>query len=525
MRQAQSLLQFREVDPAVADHVGVVDVGSNSVRMVIYRVDAYGNCQEVENVKRVLRLGGRLTPEGDLPAEAMDDLYQVLRQFRRLGDAWQVSEAIAVATAVFREARNGAQVLEGVSEALGVPIRLLSGQEEAMYGVWGVQETMPYQDCLVVDLGGASVELTAIRDSEPQQSVSLPVGALTLTQRFMQAESDGRGYDALSAFLSNLFASYLWIQGTPGPLVVLGGTARSVARMRLGRELTNWLGVHHQMIGLQELQDFTLSANRMTPATRAEQWGLSIERSELLMAGLAVFAALMGTDRDRLVVCGAGLREGLLFERLATRRGRSIPQRMAASAAERLIAPLRPEATHRCHVRDLALALWESLGERVALPPPAWSRDVLEVAALLRGLGLVIGAHGFETHTFHWIARVPLAGLSATDRLIAALVAAYRTPRTLRLQSRPFKTLLQSVPGEWLEQMGSVLLLAEGLDRTRQQLIRSVRLEGAGRDWKLLCSTGAADLLEPALLTEVLERFEKTFKCRVQVTLLYEEGE
>jgi exopolyphosphatase/guanosine-5'-triphosphate,3'-diphosphate pyrophosphatase len=493
-------------------HVAVIDLGSNSVRAVIYRVDDHGGVREVENVKRALRLGARLDEAGRLRPDAREDLLACLRQFRGLLAAWEVSRVTPVATAVFRQALDGREVLDAGEEALGHPINLLPGEEEARYGVVGVLETTDFEDALVVDLGGASVELTALRGRRIEAAVSLPFGAVTLTERFLRGRDERAGYEALTAFLAGALAGHPWVAGVRGPVIAVGGSARSIGRVHLGRRLAGLVGLHQHRVPAADVARIAAEVLALPAGGRTEALELSAERAELLPVALAVFNAALAPGRDALVVCGAGLREGVLFEQLRASRGEPHPETLALQAAERLLLGFGGDLTHARHVARLAVQLLEGVrAAGLAVGGPS-SRRVLEAAALLRGLGQVMGVQGFEAFTFPMVLRSGLAGLSAENRARTALVAAFKTGKQLKAALADLKPLLQPGQASELEALGGLLLLAEALDRTRRQAVRGVSVSLAGDGLGLRLRTTEPQPLELTLLDEPLQRLGKTIK-------------
>ncbi|MEB3198621.1 MAG: hypothetical protein VKP62_15600 [Candidatus Sericytochromatia bacterium] len=498
--------------PVARSHQGVVDLGSNSVRAVIYRVDSHGDLREVENIKRSLRLGGRLEPDGSLGPAAVAEFHGVLRQFRALFSAWAVEEVTAVATAVFRQALNGAAVLAAGETALGWPIRLLSGEEEARYGVLGMLETTPFEEALVVDLGGASVEISQVRARRLVQSISLPFGAVNLTQRFLGGPDEAAGIFQLQAFLEEALAPHPWIQEGQGPLVALGGSARSVARVHMGRRVASQVGIQQHHVPAPALANLLRELASKSPAERAEMLEIPKERLELLPVALAVFSAILGGQRDWLVACGSGLREGLMYERLRAVRGVPEPETMAVRGAERLLVACGGQLRHVRHVRQLALRLYDGLAASPRLAKVPGAREILEVAALLRESGRIVGQAGFEGITFPMVLRSALPALSSVERAKAALVASFRSPKQLKLDLATLESLIPPAAGPGLECLGAILLVAEALDRTRNQVVRDVALLRGRDGWSLAVSCDQPDRLEFTLLDEPLARLGKILK-------------
>lgn len=512
------------VNRAPGNHLGVVDMGSNSVRACVYRFDETGDLREVENVKRSLRLGGRLDPRGCLPPEAIVELCGVLRRFRGLFTAWSVESVRAVATAVFRQAQNGRDVIAEAQEALGHPVSLLSGEEEARFGALGMLEVTPFHEALVVDLGGASVELTAIRERRIAESVSLPYGAVTLNQRFGGLTDESAGLLQLRDFLAQELAALPWLERVEGPVVALGGSARSVGRLHMGRRLASCVGIQQHGVPVTALNALLTEFCATSPPLRPEVFDLPKERCELLPVALSVFSTILGARHQQLVVCGSGLREGILFEHLRPLRGIPDPTLMSLRGAERLLIAAGGNVTHSRHVRHLALRIFDGLAASPRLSKVAGAREVLEVAALLREAGRVFGQHGFEAITFPMVLRSALPALSSVERAKAALVASFRTPRQLKADYEMLQRLIPATEVSGLECLGAILLVAEALDRTRSRAIPDVSFVRNRDGWTLMLDCEGEAPFELSLLQEPLVRLGKILKEPVQTILKVHEA-
>src|SRR5438309_2103013 len=157
----------------------VIDVGSNSVRLVIYRLDGRA-IWTVYNEKALAGLGRDLPATGRLSPEGVESAITVLRRFRALLDGWRAEDVMSVATAAARDAADGPMFLKRVREETGLNVRLLAGEEEARYAALGVLAGDPAAKGVVADLGGSSLELIALDGQAPADGVSLPLGPFAL---------------------------------------------------------------------------------------------------------------------------------------------------------------------------------------------------------------------------------------------------------------------------------------------------------------------------------------------------------
>ena len=163
-------------------HIAVIDLGSNSIRFVIMQVNPSGTYKLIYQEKKSIRLAEGMTSSSPFLTEsAQQKAINCLKVYRHIADIYHVTKILAVATAAVRNAQNGASFLKRVRSDTQIPMTIISGKQEAALGFSGVIHTIDADDFLLFDLGGASVEISLVKDKKRMHSVSIPVGAITLT--------------------------------------------------------------------------------------------------------------------------------------------------------------------------------------------------------------------------------------------------------------------------------------------------------------------------------------------------------
>lgn len=296
---------------SVGQKSAIIDIGSNSVRLVVYGGPARAPFA-LFNEKLLAGLGKGLQDGGALPDGAMDASLKALRRFRQLIEMMGVADVQVVATAAVREATNGPQFLEDVA-AIGFSPSVLSGDEEAIAAGYGVLSSNPDADGIAGDLGGGSLELVRIKGGAVHERVSLPLGSLRLPA--LRAA----GPRALNRALLAMLKSERWIEEGAGlPFYMVGGSWRTLARVH----------IHKTRYPLPILANYDVAAGeaaRMVRLTATidksiarEIPSISGSRVPRLGDSAVLLAALVRQIKpSRLVTCANGLREGLLFQRLA----------------------------------------------------------------------------------------------------------------------------------------------------------------------------------------------------------------
>ena len=296
----------REAGPA---YVGVIDIGSNSVRLVVY--DGLTRAPAPVFNERVLcGLGRSISTTGRLDPEGIEVALNTLRRFQAILDDLGAELIDSVATAAVRDATDGGDFEARLKQELGLPVRVLSGIEEARVSALGVVSGSPGADGVMGDLGGGSLELIELDHGEPKRSVTLPLGSLRLRQfrgRKLQREVD------------SALADVDWLDhARDRTLFAVGGSWRSLARLHIAQTRYPVSIVHNYVMNRVAAEDLTGLIAKMSRESLDGITGVPRRRVESLPATAMTMLRLLQRSCPREVVFSAfGVREGLLFERLA----------------------------------------------------------------------------------------------------------------------------------------------------------------------------------------------------------------
>jgi len=311
----------------MAELVALLDFGSNAVRCVLAQVKRTG-FRVLHEERSQTRLGGG--EPGTLPTAAVDASLRAVRRFMRevrldFDDSDDEYEwpprIIAVATAAVREAKNRGRLLGPLRREHGIEIRVLSASEEARLGAEAALEDLRKFDGVIADLGGGSLQLTAVRRGHMAGTRSAPLGAVRMTRRFLRTDPpEPRELRALRLEIRARLAAALPPAQRGDEMVGLGGTIRSLARVHLAERRKRRR--HRQGLRLSQA-DVTEIRQRMETASvreRREVRGLNAERADTILAGsILVEETLIFGGYQTLIVSTRGVRDGLLLRE--TRRG------------------------------------------------------------------------------------------------------------------------------------------------------------------------------------------------------------
>ncbi len=304
--------------------VAVIDLGSNSFRMVVF--DASGGSWEREDeCSAAVRISEGLAATGRLSEDAMARALCTLDAFTALCERHALAEhAIdAVATSAIRDAENGASFLEQVRLRTGLDVRVISREQEARYGYLAAVNSTTLTDGCVLDLGGGSLQLVRVAGRLARESGSWRLGAVRMSERFLAGAGPAkRGQlKALQTHVARKLERARWL-GTAGPrLVGLGGTVRNLAAAAERAAGLPSDEVQGFVIEQGALDDLIVRLAALAPAERSRVPGIKPARADIVLAGALVIQGVMRAGGfPMLEVTGASLREGILFERQLARQ-------------------------------------------------------------------------------------------------------------------------------------------------------------------------------------------------------------
>jgi exopolyphosphatase / guanosine-5'-triphosphate,3'-diphosphate pyrophosphatase len=302
--------------------LGVLDVGSNTVHLLVVDAHRGGHPMPMSSTKATLRLAEATDSDGKITRRGADKLVSTIDEFAKIALSSGCEELMAFATSAVRDAENSDDVLARVRKESGVELQVLRGVDESRLTFLAVRRWFGWSAGRIVnlDIGGGSLELSSGVDEEPDVAMSLPLGAGRLTREWLSDDPPGRRRvamlrDWLDAELSDASATVLEA-GSPDLAVATSKTFRSLARLtgaapsaagpRVKRTLT--------LNGLRQLISFI---SRMTTADRAELEGVSAERAPQIVAGaLVAEASMRALSIEALDICPWALREGLILRKL-----------------------------------------------------------------------------------------------------------------------------------------------------------------------------------------------------------------
>lgn len=468
---------------AAAREVAAIDIGSNSVRLVLYRLEGRA-IWTVFNEKVLAGLGRDLSATGKLSVEGAAQALTALKRFAAVIDGVKPAHTFVAATAAVREAADGPAFCDAVAAQTGLTIRVLTGEEEARYAALGVLAGIPSADGVAADLGGSSLELVRIQDGSVGRGITLPLGPFALT--------DGKGgFDP--ARRRDDIARRLKPAGEfkADTLYAVGGAWRTLAQVHMDVTGYPLHIVHQYVMGAEEARETARLVARQSKAS-LEKWpGLSRKRAETLPHAALVLEGLIERLGLKSIVLSAwGVREGLLYEALDAETAAADPLLAGSTAlgARQGVSPALPSAL-RAWIAPLLPAL-----------PVAFDRrrdDVLaDAVCRLADLGARLHPDHRVELAFDQVLRAPVPGQTHAERAFLATAINARYGGSIPTpEPATIARLLTEEQRQAARALGLAIRLACDLSGRSAQLLVNARATAMGGVLSLGAANGYADVL------------------------------
>jgi exopolyphosphatase / guanosine-5'-triphosphate,3'-diphosphate pyrophosphatase len=467
--------------------VSAIDIGSNSIRQTIADVSPTGIIRVVDEMKAAPRLGAGLYKRGAIGEIAVQNALSILSRMATLANQLGVKRTEVVATSAVREANNGEQFLRLVRAETGLKIRILHGEDEARLAF---RSALAHFDlavgrAVVMDIGGGSLELALSADGLVDRLISLPLGAIRTTERYLGPGPKKKGMRKLRKHVRLELRRHLSARHWHTTRIICSGgtftTLASIYLARIGMESAKT--VHGTVIPRAELEHIVDMLHNMSTVERQAVAGLSAARSDIIVGGLAVAAEVAARVEAReLVVSGYGIREGILLESAQVAPSPADPGVARERSVRELAERSHYEEAHSKHVQMLALQLFDSIGQRLGCTPD--DRRLLSDAALLHDIGYHISYDKHNKHSYHLIEHADLLGVTPAEQIVVANVARYHRGGEPKKKHVNYGGLEKSMR-ETIKRLSAILRVADGYDRGHAGAVAEIRVRWMERALRL----------------------------------------
>ena len=500
-----------------------IDIGSNSIRLEAADVTPGQPVRVLASDREVTRLGESVFRSGAVSEEAMKHTCAVLSRMAAFYRRLDVAGVRAVATSAIRDTRNQREFLARASEAIGAPVEIISGREEARLIHLGVESNWPQNGkrTLIIDIGGGSAEIIASEDGNLRESFSKPLGAVRLQENFLQEDPPSpHQLHLMQEYIQEKLAGVVRRLGntvwerTIGTSATASAAASAVSRVpRSERD-----SIDRLRVPTPQVRKLYQRASVLNLAGRRKLTGIGPRRAEIIVPGLAVLMDFLKAMRQpAMYYSRAGVRDGIIADLAARNVGaeRSRITRDQRREVEAMARHFGVALEHARKVAHIASLLFIAL-ERLHQLAPA-SGKLLEAAAYLLDVGHYISGVSHHKHSYYLVANSDLPGFTDRERLLIASLCRYHR----KAMPSPMHGAYQALSSEErkvLMQLMPILRLADNLDRSHEQSIDGVECELRDGEVELrVRSRGDIDLVEWGA-QRAGQVFQQVYNRRVTLT-------
>lgn len=498
------------------ERYGIIDLGSNSVRLNIVQVYDNGAYNLLDQAKVMVRLSENIHGDKHLKQEPMDRTINAIRLFKKLLEAHSVSRTIAVATAAVRMAVNGQTFLDDVKAKTGIEFVIISGHEEAYYDYLGAVNSLNLPDYVMIDIGGGSTELALIENRQLRESISLPFGSVILTEAYAGEGDRKKSLDAAERYILETIKQVKWLKKAKGyPVVGMGGVVRTIGKIDKQKRKFPAVSLHNYQMPKKEVFQVIKKLLESSPSEIAQLPGASKDRSDILGPGVLPLKVLMEQiHADRFVVSGNGLRDGLFYETFFKLKGEPvIVSDVLGHSLDNVMSRYHINRPHAAHVAELSLRLFDHLSRIHDFT--AQERKALYVAGLLHDIGMHIEYYNHQRHGFYLTINSRLYGLSHEETIWAAFMVALHREDKFKEELEPYKAVVDKARLERLRKLSLFIRMSEKLDRSESQVVSGLEVDFVGQT-VLLTLVSEEDAELERMATEL---FSKEFEAYYQLKL------
>ncbi len=489
----------------------IIDLGSNSVRMIIMQIFEDGTYKMIDQVKEMVRLSEGMGEDNILKPKPIERTVYTLKLFKKLIKSYEIKDIYCVATAAVRVASNKDDFLQKVKDETGFKFDVITGKQEAYYDYLGVINSIDINDCLIVDIGGASTEMVLVKNRQPQEIISFPFGAVLLTDKFLSHKDiSKKELNGLESFLVEEFNSIKWLKKLKGiPIVGLGGTIRTIAKIDKHKIKFPLQSLHNYQINKEEVfyAYDKLSNTKLKDRKRIK--GVGKERADIIVGGLAPIKCLIELiDCNKFIISGNGLREGVFYENYMKERGSKnlVIDDVLEHSIKNILKMYDVNIMHSYQVQKLALLMFDQMKKLHNLNDSY--RKLLKIGATIHDIGMYVDYYNHHKHGFYLALNSRIYGLNNRELVICAYLVGMHRDKSFKENYKKYNMLIDKEDYKAIKYLSIFIKIAEKFDRSEYSHINNLKVEIL--DKKVL--VGLVSDNNPELETTAALKFKKDFK-------------
>ncbi|MDE6059453.1 MAG: Ppx/GppA family phosphatase [Clostridia bacterium] len=501
------------------EKIGIIDLGSNSARLVIVKMFGDGHFMVEDELKESVRLGQDMDRDGFLKPQRVAETIKTLKMFRRLCDANGVERIIAVATAAVRRAKNQRSFLDEIQASCGLKVTVLSEEEEATLVYRGVINSMDMPKGIILEIGGGSTKIIYYNRRSILNYATLAFGAVTLTDLFKNDGTPKEQTAKIEEFFVEQFKKIEWLSEVDPetPLIGVGGSFRNLYKMnRIVRKYPLNV-VHNYTFATEDFRSIYEMVRELDVEKRKRIRGLSPARADIMPAALAIIKSF--TDYmhiESFTVSGCGLREGIMINQAVPLTVERPISDVLGYSLTSLVKYYGCNEQHIENVVHLSIQLFKQL--RVLHKFPRSYLKVLKIAASLHDCGYRVRYYNNQQHSRYIILNSPVYGATHREIVLAAFVAGCHKKEDVPAADwAKYKDIVSDEDLDVVKKLGVLLRIGESLDRSGLGVVKSINCDVLGDSVIMKTEIASDATLEISQALDAGGEFKRAFKKNLEI--------
>lgn len=459
------------------ERIAAIDIGSNSVRLVVAQVEALGGYRVLDEERENTRLASEIDETGLLGDEAVEATFVALKNFLSIAEGYGVNRMRAIATSAVRDAKNGRAFCDRAKQELGLEIEVISAWEEARLAYLSVARAFDVTDrpIAVADIGGGSTEIVLASSGMIDEVFATRLGAVRIAERCgLVDQCNSAKLGEAESYVDRQLKKHVGkLPFVPAMLYGTGGTFTAMASVIMARDGESESLARGYQVSRANVRHLMIDLAKMPIEKRRKVTGLNPRRADIIVAGLLVIERILKRLHVNTVqVHTRGVRDGLLLTMVRTAPARNVSPAERQASVERFAQSCGVDLSHGQQAARIAGLLLDQLAEPLGIDPA--DRELIEAAAMLANVGYLINFDKHHKHSYHLILNSELIGFERRDLLLLANVARYHRGSAPKKKHQGYADLSEEDQGR-VSKMAALLRLALALDRTHQQQIEDLR--------------------------------------------------
>lgn len=506
----------------ISEQKAIIDIGSNSIRLVVFSYSSKKGLVEHYNYKTVARLSMHIDAFGNLSEEGIHLLIETLFNFKKILDDLSVTDVFAAATAAVRQAENRETIITKVKQQTDIKVTIISAKDEAYYGYLAVIHSTSIPTAVTIDMGGGSTEVTYFENKEMKFSHSFPFGAVSLKKRFItNGFMTTEEKVSLTAFVREQFQSLEWLHNLQVPIIAIGGSARNIAQVDQERKNNSLHGTHQYELSAVDLQEISYKFTQSSLEGLKKIDGLSSDRADIIVPALETFRLFMEVVQSMVFIYSKkGLREGVIYAQLI----KYFPDdfnvnSVTKNAVRHVLGKFHVDEHISLHLYEIFSSIYNKFGQW-GYVTPMQNDALLQYAYQLFHIGKEIDQEASSQHTFYLLTNLTIDGISNKDRLKLALLASYKNKDTFKQYIDLYPDTFNSTESKQLRDIGALIRFTKGMDVLGRSHIKNVSIKRSMDKIEFIFLVVGNNILEQYQAEKLKKHLEKIVHVEVELKFL-----